>query len=246
MSITTLFTNTTNTTDYVFYGEEYKQYNLTLNIVNSGSNPISYSIIANQDGKSTTISEPALSTYGNGTITISLGYVTGRIGIKLINPYGNTLSASLVDNQVVNNITLTNYSPLSLPAGTATDIIAAATTLGIKTVPPLIGKTLKFWLNYNLWCPTASTTWALTLKLGTNTLYTGSTTGQQQNRNLEFILDQTNNFIYIQRNTILDNAVAMLVTKVAFSDWLNPQALSLTVKPTAAGQVIGLDAGYSE
>lgn len=34
MSIATLFTNTTNTTDYAFYGEEYKQYNLTLNIAN--------------------------------------------------------------------------------------------------------------------------------------------------------------------------------------------------------------------
>lgn len=150
------------------------------------------------------------------------------------------------NSPVVNNITLYNYTALALPAATSTDVVAASSTIGIKSLPALAGKTIKFWLNYNIYCPTASTSWVITLKLGTTTLYTGTTTGQQQNRNLEFILDQTNNYIYLQRNTILDSAAAMLVTKVAYSAWTTPQALSLTINPTAAGQLIGLEAGYCE
>ena len=142
--------------------------------------------------------------------------------------------------------TLYNYTALALPAGTATDVVADASTIGLKTVPPLVGKVIKFTLNYNIYCPTGSTTWGLTLKLGTTTLYTGSTTGQAQVRRLEFILDQTNNYIYVQRNTIVDTAAAILITKVAFSDWSNPQALSLTINPTAAGQLLGLEAGFGE
>lgn len=71
-------------------------------------------------------------------------------------------------------------------------------------------------------------------------------TGQQQIRKLEFILDQANNYIYLQRNTIVDNAAAVLVTKVAFTGWANSQALSLTITPTAAAILIGLEAGYAE
>ena len=45
---------------------------------------------------------------------------------------------------------------------------------------------------------------------------------------------------------MVDNAAAVLVTKVVFTDWANAQALSLTVTPTAAAQLIGLEAGYAE
>ena len=45
---------------------------------------------------------------------------------------------------------------------------------------------------------------------------------------------------------LLDNAAAMLVSKVAFTEWTTPHALSLTINPTVAAQMIGLEAGFSE
>ena len=171
--------------------------------------------------------------------------VTIYDGSVVINKVYNGTSW-VVSNPSLVERTLYNYTPLALPAGVATEVIATSATQGIKSVPALAGKTIKFVLNYNIFCSTASTTWALALKLGSTTLYSGSTTGQQQTRKLEFILDQANNYIYLQRNTLVDNAAAILITKVAFSDWANPQALSLTINPTAAGQLIGLEGGYAE
>lgn len=249
----TLISNSTVSTDYVWYGTENSIYDITLSITNSNNKPFGYDVVSVTNGVMTVLATQPLTVINATTTTLSFNNVVGRIGFRFSNPQNNTLSASITsinadpsNNSALVQRTLYNYTPVTLAAGTATDIIAANTTIGFKTVPALAGKLIKFALNYNVYCPTASTTWALTLKLGNTTLYSGSATGQQMVRKLEFILDQTNNYIYVQRNTLVDNAAAVLVTKVAFSGWNTPQLLSLTVNPTAAAMLIGLEAGYAE
>jgi len=254
MANVTLINQSTTSTDYVWYGTEYAIYDAIVTITNLTTDAFGYDIVSSQNGHISTITSVPVTNYGaNSSIALTLTGVVGRLGVSLVNSNGNTVSVTInsinadsSNNSALVERTLYNYTPLSLPAGTATDIISAVSTQGFKIVPPLTGKTIKFALNYNIYCPTASTSWTLTLKLGTTTLYTGTTTGQQQIRKLEFILDQTNNYIYLQRNTLVDNAAAVLVTKVAFTDWANAQALSLTITPTAAALLIGLEAGYAE
>ena len=168
---------------------------------------------------SSILSAPALATDANGKLISASPSITAR--------------------------SLYNYTPVTLAAGVATDIIALASTYGTKTVPAQTAA-IKYMLNYNLYCPTASTSWILTLKLGTVTLFTGTATGQTMMRNLTFINDITNNLIYTCRNTISDSTAAAATSSTTFTAWSSSQALSLTVQPTAAGKLLLLEGGYAQ
>lgn len=139
-------------------------------------------------------------------------------------------------------VTISNYTPTTLPAGVATDICALATTHG-NTVIVSRSTDIKYFLQYALWCPTGSTAFALVLKLGATTLYSGTITSANWWRNLAFTTDIANNKIYMMRSAISDSSAASLGSAITFSDWNVPQQLSLTVQPTAESTLMFFEAG---
>jgi len=134
-----------------------------------------------------------------------------------------------------------NYSIIDLPANTATDLFALLTTIGDNLVKPMARPT-KYAIDYHLFCPTGNATFTMALLLGEVTLFTATVTGQSLSRYLEFYGSVSENKIYLLRRIVTDSSSTALVSTVAYSDWNASHKLSLTVSPTVASKLVGLDA----